>query len=138
MPTWWLPTIRPTRPAAPAADSPLQGIKSFEGRGFYADRWNHGIDLTGKNVVSIGTSGNAIAYVPKIAQQGKQTASRQPTPAKMSALAAVHPIRPNLLRPALPEPCDQKKTAASQRFFSEQPLQQLAETVNRHWYPCQQ
>lgn len=50
----------------------LRGIDSFKGEVFHSAHWNHDIDLTGKNVVSIGTGGSAIQYVPEIAPQVKQ------------------------------------------------------------------
>ncbi len=50
----------------------LKGIESFEGSVFHSAQWNHDLDLTGKNVVSIGTGGSAIQYVPEIAPQVKQ------------------------------------------------------------------
>jgi cation diffusion facilitator CzcD-associated flavoprotein CzcO len=45
----------------------LPGLESFEGKVFHSARWDHGYDLTGKRVASIGTGGSAIQYCPEIA-----------------------------------------------------------------------
>jgi cation diffusion facilitator CzcD-associated flavoprotein CzcO len=59
----------------------LKGIDSFKGKVFHSAQWDHSYDLTGKNVVSIGTGGSAIQYVPEIAPQVKQLYVMQRTPA---------------------------------------------------------
>ncbi len=53
------------RPAQPK----LPGLATFKGKLFHSARWDHSYDLRGKHVVSIGTGGSAIQYVPKIAEQ---------------------------------------------------------------------
>jgi cation diffusion facilitator CzcD-associated flavoprotein CzcO len=54
-----------TEPKIPA----LPGLDDFEGETFHSARWNHGYDLTGKRVASIGTGASAIQYVPAIQKQ---------------------------------------------------------------------
>ena len=43
------------------------GLNDFAGEMFHSARWNHDYDFSGKRVVSIGTGGSAIQYVPEIA-----------------------------------------------------------------------
>ncbi|MAR89618.1 MAG: NAD(P)/FAD-dependent oxidoreductase [Pseudomonadota bacterium] len=50
----------------------IKGLDTFKGKVFHSARWDHDYDLTGKNVVSIGTGGSAIQYCPEIAPQVKQ------------------------------------------------------------------
>jgi cation diffusion facilitator CzcD-associated flavoprotein CzcO len=50
----------------------IPGLGGFRGRVFHSARWDHGYDFAGKNVVSIGTGGSAIQYVPQIAPLSKQ------------------------------------------------------------------
>lgn len=59
----------------------LPGLDRFEGRVFHSARWDHDYDFEGKNVVSIGTGGSAIQYVPEIAPKVKQLTVMQRTPA---------------------------------------------------------
>ncbi len=59
----------------------IKGIENFKGKVFHSAQWDHNYDLTGKNVVSIGTGGSAIQYVPEIAPQVKQLYVFQRTPA---------------------------------------------------------
>lgn len=44
----------------------LTGIDSFEGAAFHSARWDHEVDLAGKNVAVIGTGASAVQLVPKI------------------------------------------------------------------------
>lgn len=53
------PLDEPMIPAIP-------GLESFEGKVMHSARWDHGYDLTGKRVASIGTGASAIQYVPEI------------------------------------------------------------------------
>lgn len=55
----------------------IPGLKDFQGEVFHSARWNHDYDLTGKNVVSIGTGGSAIQYVPEIAPKVAKLAVMQ-------------------------------------------------------------
>ena len=52
---------RPSRPDIP-------GAETFRGRAFHSAEWDHGYDLAGKTVASIGTGPSAIQYVPEIAK----------------------------------------------------------------------
>ncbi|MDR3417770.1 MAG: NAD(P)/FAD-dependent oxidoreductase [Nevskia sp.] len=59
----------------------IPGLDKFKGKLFHSAQWDHGYDLAGKNVVSIGTGGSAIQYVPEIAPKVKQLYVFQRTPA---------------------------------------------------------
>lgn len=50
----------------------IKGLDKFKGKVFHSARWDHNYSLKGKNVVSIGTGGSAIQYVPEIAPDVKQ------------------------------------------------------------------
>jgi cation diffusion facilitator CzcD-associated flavoprotein CzcO len=50
----------------------LPGIERFRGKVFHSAQWDHGYDLSGKRVASIGTGGSAIQYCPRIAPQVSQ------------------------------------------------------------------
>jgi len=45
----------------------IPGLDTFKGKVMHSARWDHGYDLKGKKVASIGTGGSAIQYVPEIA-----------------------------------------------------------------------
>jgi cation diffusion facilitator CzcD-associated flavoprotein CzcO len=45
----------------------IKGLENFKGKVMHSAQWDHGYDLRGKNVVSLGTGGSAIQYVPEIA-----------------------------------------------------------------------
>jgi cation diffusion facilitator CzcD-associated flavoprotein CzcO len=51
-----------TEPKIPA----IPGLDDFPGPVFHSARWDHGSDLEGKRVASIGTGASAIQYVPAI------------------------------------------------------------------------
>lgn len=59
----------------------IKGLESFKGNTFHSAQWDHSYDLKGKNVVSIGTGGSAIQYVPEIAPDAKRLYVFQRTPA---------------------------------------------------------
>ncbi len=44
----------------------VAGLQSFEGTVFHSAAWNHGHDLTGERVATIGTGASAIQFVPRI------------------------------------------------------------------------
>ena len=44
----------------------IPGLDEFEGKTMHSARWDHGYDLKGKRVASIGTGASAIQYVPAI------------------------------------------------------------------------
>lgn len=50
----------------------IKGLERFKGKVMHSAQWDHAYDLTGKRVVSIGTGGSAIQYVPEIAPKVKQ------------------------------------------------------------------
>lgn len=56
------PLSEPTTPALP-------GLDSFAGTTFHSARWDHGHDLTGRNVAVIGTGASAVQFVPEIQPQ---------------------------------------------------------------------
>jgi cation diffusion facilitator CzcD-associated flavoprotein CzcO len=58
------------RPAFPKID----GLDAFKGAQFHSARWDHSVDLTGKNIAVIGNGASAIQFVPEIAPKvGKLT-----------------------------------------------------------------
>lgn len=59
----------------------IKGLDTFKGKVFHSAQWDHDYDLTGKNVVSIGTGGSAIQYCPEIAPRVKQLYVFQRSPA---------------------------------------------------------
>lgn len=59
----------------------IKGLDTFKGKVFHSAQWDHSYDLKGKNVVSIGTGGSAIQYIPEIAPEVKQLYVFQRTPA---------------------------------------------------------
>ena len=50
----------------------IKGLNEFKGKVMHSAQWDHSYDLTGKTVLSIGTGGSAIQYVPEIAGKVKQ------------------------------------------------------------------
>jgi cation diffusion facilitator CzcD-associated flavoprotein CzcO len=59
----------------------IPGLEGFKGRVFHSARWDHGYDLAGKRVASIGTGGSAIQYCPAIAPRVEKLHVFQRTPA---------------------------------------------------------
>ena len=57
------------------------GQENFKGKIFHSAHWDHDYDLTGKNVLSIGTGGSAIQYAPEIAPKVRRLTILQRTPA---------------------------------------------------------
>jgi cation diffusion facilitator CzcD-associated flavoprotein CzcO len=64
----------PSYPAIP-------GLENFRGKVFHSARWDHGYDLAGRRVASIGTGGSAIQYCPAIAARTERLHVFQRTPA---------------------------------------------------------
>ncbi len=58
----------------------LPGLEDFEGVTFHTARWNHDHDLTGRNVVVVGTGASAIQTVPRIQPIAKRVTVFQRTP----------------------------------------------------------
>jgi len=46
----------------------IVGLSSFKGPVFHSARWDHTVDLTGKNIGVIGTGASAIQFVPQLAK----------------------------------------------------------------------
>ena len=59
----------------------LPGLERFAGKVFHSAQWDHGYDLAGKRIASIGTGGSAIQYCPRIAPAAAQLHVFQRTPA---------------------------------------------------------
>lgn len=59
----------------------IKGLDSFTGQVFHSANWNHELDLSDKHVVSIGTGGSAIQYVPEVAKTAQHLTVFQRTPA---------------------------------------------------------
>lgn len=68
------PLYEPRLPAVP-------GLDGFEGAAFHSARWDHTVDLTGKDVVVVGSGASAIQIVPKIQPQVGRLTMLQRTPA---------------------------------------------------------
>ncbi|MDO8838445.1 MAG: NAD(P)/FAD-dependent oxidoreductase [Parvibaculum sp.] len=64
------------RPAFPKID----GLDSFKGAAFHSARWDHAVDLAGKNVAVIGNGASAIQFVPEIAPKTGKLTIFQRTP----------------------------------------------------------
>ena len=64
------------RPAYPK----IEGLDSFKGAAFHSARWDHAVDLTGKNVAVIGNGASAIQFVPEIAPKVGRLTIYQRTP----------------------------------------------------------
>jgi cation diffusion facilitator CzcD-associated flavoprotein CzcO len=58
----------------------LPGLETFEGASFHSARWDHGHDLTGERVVSVGTGASAIQIVPAIQPRVERLHVIQRTP----------------------------------------------------------
>lgn len=59
----------------------IKGLADFKGKVMHSAQWDHGYDLSGKTVVSLGSGGSAIQYVPEIAPKVQQLHVFQRTPA---------------------------------------------------------
>jgi len=49
----------------------LPGLDDFAGTAFHSARWDHGHDLTGRDVAVVGIGASAIQFVPEIARQAR-------------------------------------------------------------------
>jgi cation diffusion facilitator CzcD-associated flavoprotein CzcO len=58
----------------------IPGLDRFEGKTMHSARWDHGYDLSGKRVASIGTGASAIQYVPAIQPRVQRLYVFQRTP----------------------------------------------------------
>jgi cation diffusion facilitator CzcD-associated flavoprotein CzcO len=66
-----------SEPSIPA----IPGLADFQGKVFHSAAWDHGHDLQGKRVASIGTGASAIQYVPRIQPEVDRLYVFQRTPA---------------------------------------------------------
>ncbi|KZF00474.1 MAG: NAD(P)/FAD-dependent oxidoreductase [Rhodococcus sp. (in: high G+C Gram-positive bacteria)] len=74
----------------------LTGIDSFEGAAFHSARWDHEVDLAGKNVAVIGTGASAVQLVPTIVDTVASLQLYQRSPAWVlprSNFAIPEPVR---------------------------------------------
>jgi len=67
------PLTEPNLPDVP-------GLEDFDGKLMHSARWDHGYELAGKRVASIGTGASAIQYVPEIVEEVQQLYVFQRTP----------------------------------------------------------
>ncbi len=67
------PFQRPRYPDVP-------GLDSFEGPVMHSARWDHDVDLRGKDVAAIGTGASAIQFVPEVAKEAQALHIFQRTP----------------------------------------------------------
>ena len=58
----------------------LAGIEEFAGPAFHSARWNHSIDLAGKQVAVVGSGASAIQFVPPVAAEAAQLTIYQRSP----------------------------------------------------------
>jgi cation diffusion facilitator CzcD-associated flavoprotein CzcO len=57
------------------------GQENFKGKIFHSAQWDHDYDLSGKQVVSVGTGASTIQYAPEIARKVARLSILQRTPA---------------------------------------------------------
>ena len=50
----------------------FEGAESFKGVSFHSARWDHSIDLSGKNIGVIGNAASAVQFIPEIAKKAGQ------------------------------------------------------------------
>ncbi|MBR7835146.1 MULTISPECIES: flavin-containing monooxygenase [Actinospica] len=68
-------------PIAEPSIPDLPGLDRFTGAVFHSARWDHGLDLTGRNVVVVGTGASAIQFVPAIQPRvGRMTVVQRTPP----------------------------------------------------------
>jgi cation diffusion facilitator CzcD-associated flavoprotein CzcO len=58
----------------------IPGLETFAGRAFHSAKWDHEVDLTGRNVAVIGTGASAIQFVPEIQPKVGKLSVFQRTP----------------------------------------------------------
>ena len=58
----------------------ITGMEDFDGPSFHSAKWDHDVDLAGKNVVVIGAGASAVQFVPHIAEETKHLSVLQRTP----------------------------------------------------------
>jgi cation diffusion facilitator CzcD-associated flavoprotein CzcO len=58
----------------------LPGLDNFKGKTMHSAQWDHDYELKGKRVVSIGTGGSAVQYLPEVAPEVDKLTIFQRTP----------------------------------------------------------
>ncbi|MEH6605024.1 MAG: NAD(P)/FAD-dependent oxidoreductase [Pseudomonadales bacterium] len=58
----------------------LEAMESFTGHSWHSTEWNHDIDLSGKNIVVVGSAAAAVQVVPELAKVAKQLTVLQRSP----------------------------------------------------------
>jgi cation diffusion facilitator CzcD-associated flavoprotein CzcO len=58
----------------------LEGLDQFAGPSWHSARWEHGVDLVGKQVAVVGSGASAIQFVPPVAGQAAGLTVYQRTP----------------------------------------------------------
>jgi cation diffusion facilitator CzcD-associated flavoprotein CzcO len=58
----------------------IEGAESFRGPAFHSARWDHDVDVTGKDVVVVGTGASVIQIVPAIADAARSVTVVQRSP----------------------------------------------------------
>lgn len=75
----------------------VPGINSFAGPAFHTARWDHDVDLAGKNVAVIGTGASAYQVIPQIADQvGSLTIFQRSAPWMEWTPAYTDEVKPGL------------------------------------------
>lgn len=67
-------------PLHEAVEPNLPGLGTFKGTAFHSSDWPQDIDLTGRNVLAIGTGASAIQFLPAIQPQVERLTVLQRTP----------------------------------------------------------
>ncbi|HIW95421.1 MAG TPA: NAD(P)/FAD-dependent oxidoreductase [Candidatus Corynebacterium gallistercoris] len=66
--------------------APIPELKNFRGQLIHPQRWPEGLDVTGKNVVIIGSGATAITLLPALHNLGANTTMLQRTPTYIAPL----------------------------------------------------
>jgi len=72
--------IAATGPLSQPSIPDIPGLKSFNGKVFHSAQWDHGHDLTGRDVAVIGTGASAVQFVPRIQPRVNRLRLFQRTP----------------------------------------------------------
>lgn len=67
-------------PLSDASLPDIRGIDSYQGHKILSARWDHDVDLTGKNVAVIGTGASAIQIIPELVKTAQSVKVFQRTP----------------------------------------------------------
>jgi cation diffusion facilitator CzcD-associated flavoprotein CzcO len=72
--------ISATGPLSDPSLPKLPGLETFQGKAFHSSRWDPQVDLTGRDVVVIGTGASAVQFVPEIQPLVRSLTVLQRTP----------------------------------------------------------